>query len=118
MIKLENITVRIAGRTLIEDLSLTLNEGHRYGLVGRNGTGKSTFFKILLKIIHPDVGRLEIPTRIQIGHIAQEATSGPTTPLDAVMAADSERLSLMAQLEEGSEPENLANIYDRLIAID
>ena len=118
MIKLENLTLRIAGRTLIENLTLTLNEGHRYGLVGRNGTGKSTFFKVLLKTIHPDVGRLEIPARVQIGHVAQEAPSGPTTPLEAVMAADSERLSLMAQLEEGNEPENLANIYDRLIAID
>ena len=52
MIKLENITVRMAGRTLIDGLSLTLNEGHRYGLIGRNGTGKSTFFKILLNIVN------------------------------------------------------------------
>lgn len=118
MIKLENITVRIAGRTLIEDLSLTLNEGHRYGLIGRNGTGKSTFFKVLLKALHPDAGRLEIPARIRIGHVAQEAPSGPTTPLEAVMAADQERLELMARLEDGSEPENMADIYDRLIAID
>lgn len=118
MIKLENITVRIAGRTLIEDLTLTLNEGHRYGLVGRNGTGKSTFFKILLKELHPDTGEIEIPARVTIGHIAQEAPSGSTTPLEAVMAADQERLQLMTQLEEGMEPEKMADIYDRLIAID
>ncbi len=118
MIKLENITVRIAGRTLIENLTLTLNEGHRYGLVGRNGTGKSTFFKILLKTLHPDAGRLEIPARVRLGHVAQEAPSGLTTPLEAVMAADQERLELMARLEDGSEPENMADIYDRLIAID
>lgn len=118
MIKLENITVRIAGRTLIEDLSLTLNEGHRYGLVGRNGTGKSTFFKILLKELSPDAGNLEIPARVKIGHVAQEAPSGSTTPLEAVMAADQERLDLMTQLEEGTEPEKMADIYDRLIAID
>ena len=118
MIKLENITVRIAGRTLIENLTLSLNEGHRYGLVGRNGTGKSTFFKVLLKTLHADAGRLEIPARVTIGHVAQEAPSGPTTPLDAVMAADQERLELMTRLEDGSEPENMADIYDRLIAID
>lgn len=118
MIKLENLTVRIAGRTLIENLSLTLNEGHHYGLVGRNGTGKSTFFKVLLKSLSPDAGRLEIPSRVRIGHVAQEAPSGLTTPLDAVMAADQERLQLMAQLEDGSEPEKMADIYDRLIVID
>ncbi len=118
MIKLENITVRIAGRTLIEDLTLTLNEGHRYGLVGRNGTGKSTFFKVLLKELYPDAGNIEIPVRVTIGHIAQEAPSGSTTPLEAVMAADKERLKLMTELEEGTEPEKMADIYDRLIAID
>ncbi|MBX9620704.1 MAG: ABC-F family ATP-binding cassette domain-containing protein [Alphaproteobacteria bacterium] len=118
MIKLENITVRMAGRTLIEDLSLTLNEGHRYGLIGRNGTGKSTFFKILLKILHPDSGHLEIPARVRLGHIAQEAPSGSATPLEVVMAADQERLELMRQLEEGHSPENIADIYERLMAID
>lgn len=118
MIKLENATVRIAGRTLIENLTLTLNEGHRYGLVGRNGTGKSTFFKVLLKTLHLDEGRLEIPARVRLGHVAQEAPSGSTTPLEAVMAADQERLQLMARLEDGNEPENIAEIYDRLIAID
>ncbi|HUX78340.1 MAG TPA: ABC-F family ATP-binding cassette domain-containing protein [Alphaproteobacteria bacterium] len=118
MIKLENITVRIAGRTLIENLTMTLNEGHRYGLVGRNGTGKSTLFKVLLKTLHPDAGQLEIPARVRLGHVAQEAPSGSTTPIDAVMAADKERLELMARLEDGSEPENMADIYDRLIVIE
>ena len=118
MIKLENITVRIAGRTLIENLTLTLNEGHHYGFVGRNGTGKSTFFKVLLKTLHPDEGQLEIPSRVQLGHVAQETPSGSQTPLDVVMAGDQERLHLMARLEKGDEPENMADIYDRLITID
>lgn len=118
MIKLENITVRMAGRTLIDGLSLTLNEGHRYGLIGRNGTGKSTFFKILLKTLHPDSGHLEIPARVRLGHIAQEAPSGSATPLEVVMAADQERLELMKQLEEGNSPENMADIYERLMVID
>jgi ATP-binding cassette subfamily F protein 3 len=118
MIKLENLTVRIAGRTLIENLTLSLNENHHYGLVGRNGTGKSTLFKILLKTLHPDEGNVEIPSRIRIGHVAQETPSGSLTPLDVVMAADQERLELMARLEDGSEPEKMAEIYDRLIAID
>lgn len=118
MIKLQNLTVRIAGRTLIENLTLSLNEGHRYGLVGRNGTGKSTFFKVLLKTLHADEGRLEIPARVRMGHVAQEIPAGPLTPLEVVMAADKERLQLMARLEDGNEPENMADIYERLMVID
>ncbi|MBL8676054.1 MAG: ABC-F family ATP-binding cassette domain-containing protein, partial [Alphaproteobacteria bacterium] len=118
MIKLENLTVRMAGRTLIENLSLTLNEGHRYGLIGRNGTGKSTFFKILLKMLHPDSGHLVIPARVRLGHIAQEAPSGSATPLEVVMAADQERLELMRKLEGTDSSENIADIYESLIAID
>jgi ATP-binding cassette subfamily F protein 3 len=118
MIKLENLTVRIAGRTLIENLTLSLNENHHYGLVGRNGTGKSTLFKILLKTRHPDEGQVDIPSRIRIGHVAQETPSGSLTPLEVVMAADQERLELMARLEDGSEPEKMAEVYERLIAID
>jgi len=118
MIKLENITVRMAGRILIENLTVTLNEGHHYGLVGRNGTGKSTLFKVLLKTLHADEGTIEIPQRVRIGHVAQEAPAGTMTPLEAVMAADQERLQLMARLESGDEPENMADIYDRLITID
>lgn len=118
MIKLKNLTVRIAGRTLIDNLTLTLNEGHHYGLVGRNGTGKSTFFKVLLQTLHQDGGQLDIPSRIRLGHVAQEAPAGNTTPLEAVMAADQERLQLLARLEDEGEIHNLAEIYDRLIAID
>jgi len=118
MIKLQNLSVRIAGRTLIENATLSLNEGHHYGLVGRNGTGKSTFFKILLKTLSPDEGNIDIPARVRMGHVAQEMPSGSLTPLEVVMAADKERLQLMAQLEEGNSPENMADIYDRLIAID
>ena len=86
--------------------------------MGRNGTGKSTFFKVLLKTLHVDGGRLEIPARIRLGHVAQEAPSGSQTPLETVMAGDQERLELMTRLEAGDEPENMADIYDRLIAID
>jgi len=118
MIKFQNMTVRIAGRTLIENLSLSLNEGHRYGLVGRNGTGKSTLFRVLLEDLHPEEGQMTLPTRVRLGHVAQELPSGPLTPLESVMSADKERTQLLERLESGEDPENMAELYDRLIAID
>lgn len=118
MIKFENVTVRIAGRTLIEKLTLTLNEGHKYGLVGRNGTGKSTLFKVLLDTYHAEEGKVEIPVRVTLGHVAQEAPAGNMSPLEMVMSADKERLSLLKELESGENPEAIADIYERLMAID
>lgn len=118
MIKIQNLTVRMASRTLLEGVNVSLNEGHHYGLVGRNGVGKSTLFKVLLDELTPDGGTIEMPTRVRIGHIAQEAPSGDQTPLNTVMAGDRERLDLLAQLESGENPENMAEIYERLIAID
>jgi ATP-binding cassette subfamily F protein 3 len=118
MMKLENLTVRMAGRTLLDNLTLSLNEGHHYGLIGRNGVGKSTLFKVLLGTLSADGGKVTIPSRARIGHVAQELPEGPLTPLETVIAGDKERLELLAKLESGAEPEHMADIYERLIAID
>ena len=118
MMKLENLTVRMAGRTLLDNLTLSLNENHHYGLIGRNGVGKSTLFKVLLGTLHPDGGKVTIPSRARIGHVAQELPEGPLTPLETVIAGDKERLELLEKLESGADPEHMADIYERLIAID
>ncbi|MFW5834480.1 MAG: ABC-F family ATP-binding cassette domain-containing protein [Pseudomonadota bacterium] len=117
MITLDGVTVRIAGRPLLEDVNLQLSPNQRYGLVGRNGTGKSTLLKLLLGDLEPDQGRLELPNRLIKGAVAQEAPGGPTTPLQAVLAADTERAALIHEREHGTDAARLAEVEARLLDI-
>jgi ATP-binding cassette subfamily F protein 3 len=86
----------------------------RYGLVGRNGTGKSTLLRLLAREIEPDQGTLTMPARLIVGAVAQEAPGGSVTPLDAVLAADRERASLVAEREAAGDPMRLAEVEARL----
>ncbi|TVQ35860.1 MAG: ABC transporter ATP-binding protein [Geminicoccaceae bacterium] len=117
MITLDGVTLRIAGRALLENVTLQLPENQRYGLVGRNGTGKSTLLKLLLRQLEADQGSFEMPSRLIVGAVAQEAPGGAMTPLQAVLAADRERAALMHEREHGTDPVRLAEVEARLLDI-
>jgi ATP-binding cassette subfamily F protein 3 len=73
MLTIDNITVRLGGRAILERASATVPVGARVGLIGRNGAGKSTLMKALIGEIEPDDGEISKPARARIGYIAQEA---------------------------------------------
>ncbi len=114
MITLAGVTIRIAGRVLVEGADLALPMNQRYGLVGRNGTGKSTLLRLLGGELEPDAGRLAMPERLILGSVAQEAPGGAQTPLEAVLAADTERALLMRERETVSDGLRLAEVETRL----
>ncbi len=114
MITFAGVTVRIGGRSLLEQVDLALPLDQRYGLVGRNGTGKSTLLRLLEGSLEPDEGTLERPERLIIGAVAQEAPGGQQTPLAAVLAADKERARLVLERDTTSDPMRLAEIETRL----
>ncbi|MBV9784239.1 MAG: ABC-F family ATP-binding cassette domain-containing protein [Acidisphaera sp.] len=110
------LTLRVGGRTLLDRADLTVAPGQRVGLVGRNGAGKSTLLKAIAGIVPPDGGEIRLAARTRLGQVAQEAPSGDGSLLDTVLAADTERLFLLA--EAGSaEPMRLAEIHERLRTI-
>src|SRR5260221_4406162 len=117
MLTVADLTYRIAGRALLENTSLTLPDGHHAGLVGRNGTGKSTLLKLIAGDLHADAGTVTLPTRARIGMLAQEAPDGPESLLDTVLAADQELSGLLAEAESASDPPPTAEIYTRLADI-
>jgi len=118
MLVIEDLTVRIAGRTLIENATARVTPGARVGLVGRNGTGKSTLFNIITGELHAETGHVEIPPRWRIGRLAQEAPNGPEPLVEVVLAADRERTALLAEAETAHDPHRIAEIQTRLVDID
>jgi ATP-binding cassette, subfamily F, member 3 len=118
MLNIANMTYRIGGRVLLEDASASLPTGHKVGLVGRNGTGKSTLLKLILNELVPESGEASIPRNARIGTVAQEAPGGKETLLEVVMAGDVERTQLMAEAETAKDPDRIAEIQVRLADID
>jgi ATP-binding cassette subfamily F protein 3 len=118
MLNLNGITVRLGGRTILDRATASLPPKSRVGLIGRNGAGKSTLMKVMIGQLEPDDGSVEMPRRTRIGYIAQEAPAGDATPFETVLAADTERATLLHESECCHDPERLAEIHERLIAID
>src|SRR5438874_4635048 len=118
MLAIENVTYRIAGRAILGGATARLPTGRRIGLVGRNGAGKSTLLRLMAGEAAPDEGAIVKPTNWRVGGVAQEAPGGDESLLDTVLAADSERLQLLAESEGARDPEQLGDIHARLEAID
>ncbi|WP_371432267.1 ABC-F family ATP-binding cassette domain-containing protein [Novosphingobium sp.] len=118
MLTINDITVRLGGRTILDRASASLPTGGKVGLIGRNGAGKSTLMKAIIGEIEPDDGAIEMPRRARLGYIAQEAPAGTATPFETVLAADKEREQLLAEAETCTDPDRLGDVHDRLLAID
>ena len=117
MLVIDDLTVRIAGRTLIEGASVNVPTGARVGMVGRNGTGKSTLFNVIAGDYAAEHGSVTLPPRWRIGRLAQEAPNGPDSLIDIVLRADSERSALLAEAETATDPHRIAEIQTRLADI-
>jgi len=117
VLAIRNLVLRIGGRALLEGADMTLDTGRRLGLVGKNGAGKSTLLKAIIGEIQPDGGEIRLAARARLGHVAQEAPGGDGSLLEAVLAADTERAELLAELDHEPEAHRSAEVHERLIAI-
>jgi ATP-binding cassette, subfamily F, member 3 len=118
MLILDDISVRMAGRLLIDHASLNLPSGMKAGLVGRNGAGKSTLFKVITGELHAETGDFFLPKNVRIGQVAQEAPGTEDSLIEIVLAADAERTALLAEAETATDPHRIADIHIRLADID
>lgn len=118
MINFKDISFSIGGVSLFENSSAFVPTGHKVGIVGRNGTGKTTLFKLILKELVLDSGIIEVPKNFKIGSVAQEAPSSEETLLDTVLSSDIERTKLLKDSETETDPNKIASIHVRLADID
>jgi len=118
MLKINDISYSIAGRQLLANASATIPSGHKVGIVGRNGTGKTTLFKLITNELGLDDGNIEIPKKMRIGGIAQEAPASNDSLLETVLSADTERTALLEEAEVATDPNRIADIHGRLADID
>ncbi|MGB3274350.1 MAG: ABC-F family ATP-binding cassette domain-containing protein [Xanthobacteraceae bacterium] len=118
MLILTDVSLRIAGRLLLERASVQIAPGARVGLVGRNGCGKSTLFRAIRGELASETGSITLPPRWRVGSLAQEAPDGPDALIDVVLRADRERDALMREAETAHDPHRIAEIQTRLADID
>ena len=118
MLTINDLSLRIAGRLLLDHASLSLPSGAKAGLVGRNGTGKTTLFRAITGDLSPETGSIGLPRNTRIGQVAQEAPGTEEPLIDIVLKADKERAALLAEAEIATDPHRIAEIQTRLGDID
>jgi ATP-binding cassette, subfamily F, member 3 len=118
MLSLQDIHYRIGGRTLFNDVSINVPAGHRVGLVGPNGVGKSTLFKIIAGEISPDSGQITLIKNATLGMVRQDMPEDGSSLLDIVLSADAERAALLHEAETATDPHRIGVVYERLSDID
>lgn len=118
MLLINDITVRIEGRPLLEGASAAISDGWKTGFVGRNGSGKTTLLKLIRGELHPDAGAITLRKGRRIGGVDQEAPASDKCLLDIVLAADAERAALLAEAETADDPQRISEIHLRLADIN
>ena len=120
MLTIDELDYRIDGRTLFDKASAQIAAGWKVGLVGRNGTGKST----LLRLIREEVAdrrsnaSIRLSQGAKLGWVAQEVAATDDPILDLVLEADHERHGLMTEAETSEDAHRIAEIHTRLTDID
>ena len=98
MIRLSQVTLRRGTKTLLESADVALNPGDRIGLIGANGSGKTSLFALLRGELHADMGEVDYPARWRVAYVAQETPALARTALDYAIDGDTTLRRLEAEL--------------------
>lgn len=126
MLRFQSVTLRRGARVLLKDINLTIQPGERWGIVGRNGSGKSSLLALILGIrdttgLHPDLGEVQLPPQLALSYVAQETPAVDRAAIDYVMDGDQELRQLqqrLAQAEADDDGEKQATLFAELDTID
>lgn len=121
MISLNNISLQLSSKLLFENVSLTIFDQQKIGLVGANGSGKSSFFKLLLGEYHPDSGQVHIPKNCRMAHLAQDVPPLARSALDFVIDGDQTLREIEKSLqkaEHNHDDQQIAALHEKFAEID
>ncbi|WP_444911803.1 ATP-binding cassette domain-containing protein [Microbulbifer sp. PAAF003] len=123
MINLQGVSLHRGERDLLDSADCRIFPGHKVGIIGANGCGKSTLFKLLLGQLETDAGQVDLPSTWRISHMAQEVVASEQSALDYVLDGDSELRLLQKQLAEAETSDDtdghkLAELHERMASID
>ena len=118
MIKIEKISFSIGGRKLLDTGNISIPTRHKVGVVGRNGTGKTTLFDLIKGNRELESGKIYVPRNTKIGDVQQEVSENNLSVLETILAADEERETLIKQSSTEKDPIRIAEIQMRLEDID
>lgn len=118
MIKLEHVSLQRDIKQLLEDVSLTLLAQQKVGVVGANGSGKSSLFALLRGVLSPDLGEIFVPKQLKIAHLEQEVVALDQAAIDYVIDGDEELRALEKKLTHTEDGMQIGEIYTQMEAID
>ncbi len=121
MISLNDLALQRGRKLLFEGVSLTLHPGWKVGVVGRNGTGKSSLFQLLRGELHPDQGSVAVPEETRIASVAQETPALARSALDYAIDGDTrlrEVEAALAAAETAHDGARIAHLHAELEALD
>ena len=121
MIQFKQLTLTRGLKILIQGASMQLHPGHKVGLTGANGAGKSSLFAMLRGEVHPEMGDLEMPASWVVAHVAQETPALAMPAIEFVLDGDAELREIEAGLlsaEVNHQGELIAELHQRLTDID
>jgi ATP-binding cassette, subfamily F, member 3 len=121
MINFNKVSLRRGSKLLFANGSFNLNMGEKMGLVGANGTGKSSLFALLRHEMHPESGSVDYPEKWRVAHVAQEIEETERSALDFAIDGDVELRALEAELTKAEDTDDgmaIAHIYEEFTRID
>ena len=114
MIRLSQVTLRRGAKPLLEGADLTLHAGDRTGLIGANGSGKTSLFALLRGELHADKGDAELPAHWRIAHVAQETPALDRPAVEYVIDGDTTLRQLEKELEATHDGNRLGELHAAL----
>ena len=114
MLRIEDLTYRIGARELLTRAGATIHAGHKVGLVGRNGVGKTTLLRLIARELEPDEGAVDVPRIWRIGKSTQEVPGSSRSLIETVLDADRELNELEVEARTATDPDRIAEIHARL----